>query len=108
MKNHPLRKFYLIVFPILIVLAIVLNQNKIFGYQILGEAKKEIYGFSLEQTKSVFNKASDINSSGPWRVVFDSTSNIIGVLLHSNYYSPEVKGYHGRVPVIIAVDTDHQ
>lgn len=106
MKKHRLKIAYSILLPVLILFAIALHQKKLLGLPLNNNAQKEHYNISLKQINSIFPDAKQFNSFGPFTIVMDSC-NTVGFFAHSAYYAPNTKGYNGKVPLIVAIDTSY-
>jgi Na+-translocating ferredoxin:NAD+ oxidoreductase RnfG subunit len=102
-----LKTIYHILFAGLIIFAISLHQNSLFGWKIRGEEIHETIDLSLEQAQNIFKNAAVIKKQKQAFRIFDSENNPIGYILHSEMYSPEVYGYNGKVPLLIAVDQNN-
>ncbi|MCU4173439.1 4Fe-4S binding protein [Carboxylicivirga sp. N1Y90] len=104
MKYHPIKTIYILLFPLLFLFAIALIQNRIFGNTFFDFEQKESYDITIDQAKKVFPKTTSIQSYGAFHVA-NHKDQTLGYLGHSAYYSPYVRGYNGKVPIIVAMDT---
>jgi NosR/NirI family transcriptional regulator, nitrous oxide reductase regulator len=48
----------------------------------------------------------DIREKERWFEPVDKDGHILGYLIHSDHYSPDVRGYNGKVPLLIALDQE--
>jgi len=104
MKIHILRSIYVILFSASIIFAIALHQNKFFGQKIRGTSDENKVSVSLEQANAFFENVSSIKEMDRWFETYDGKGNRIGYLLHSTKYAPNVRGYNGEVPLLLALD----
>ncbi len=104
MKRHPLKTIYQFLLPLLILFAIALQQKMLFGFPINEEIKKDNYSIDLKKTQSVFPNTITIKAYGPFTIAMDSISTL-GFLGHSAFYASHVRGYNGKVPLIVAIDS---
>ncbi len=106
MKRNLLRNSYAICFTLLVLFAIGLHHNKFLGYTLQGTGETERIVIGLEQAQIFFEDIVTVQQKEKWFEAYDSQGKLLGYLLHSNLLSPEVKGYNGRVPLIIGLDTE--
>jgi Na+-translocating ferredoxin:NAD+ oxidoreductase RnfG subunit len=93
---------------IAILFAIALHQNRFFGEKIRGKEKERTITVSVEHAGDLFDKAASVEESGKYFNVYDENKKLIGHILHSNTFSPQVRGYNGPVPLLIALTKEKQ
>ena len=106
MNQDAFSKAYLILFPAMVIFAIALHQNSIFGTRIWGPSDKYTVSVDLNQAQSVFTNAIHLREKERWFEPVDKEGNHLGYLIHSDHYSPNIRGYNGKVPLLIALDQE--
>jgi uncharacterized protein with FMN-binding domain len=108
MRKPSFRNIYNLILGVLILFAIALHQNSFFGEKIRGRAKKKDVTLTVEQAEDLYKEAARIKKNGKYFNVYDARDKLIGYILHSGIFSPEVRGYNGPVPLLIALTKEKQ
>jgi NosR/NirI family transcriptional regulator, nitrous oxide reductase regulator len=106
MNQTAFRLAYSILFPAMVIFAIALHQNSIFGLMIRGSSDKHNVSVDLNQAQSFFIDATNLTEKELWFEPIDKDGKHLGYLIHSDHYSPDVRGYNGKVPLLIALDQE--
>lgn len=105
MKKVFIRFIYNLLLAITIIFGIALHQNSFFGEKIIG-TDESVISIDLEQASNFFKDASSITKNDKWFVVYNESGELTGFLLHSEQFPPEIKGYNGKVPLLIALNNE--